>query len=325
MYLSNFREFNMTPFPKISVIVPIYNSERYLCRCIDSILCQSFSDFELILVNDGSFDSSKQICDEYEKKDSRIFVIHKENGGVTSARRVGVQNANGEWITFVDSDDCLKKNALELLFSKTDKEIDIVEGKSETNKDIPFDFCSIDEYRNYCISGFLFRTSPWAILYRKRLFDDDTFDISRNVRMGEDHIMKVRLAFSSKNKVCVLHTPIYEYRINESSVSFKYVHKIKQEYYYLKEFRKSIPDDFFAQYEVSYLRRVLYVFIGLIYGADNYNEYLEIFHSVFIQELKEKIQLLVPKSISAKIIFYLMFPIHRISYLFLSFEKGGRG
>lgn len=91
--------------PKISVIVPVYNTEKYLQRCVDSILAQTFTDFELLLIDDGSIDSSGAICDEYAQADSRVRVFHKENGGVSSARNLGLDNAQGEWITFVDSDD----------------------------------------------------------------------------------------------------------------------------------------------------------------------------------------------------------------------------
>ena len=91
--------------PKISCIVPVYNVEKYLRRCVDSILNQTFTDFELILVDDGSPDNSPAICYEYAVKDSRIKVIHKVNGGVSSARNVGLDVAKGEWICFVDSDD----------------------------------------------------------------------------------------------------------------------------------------------------------------------------------------------------------------------------
>lgn len=89
----------------ISVIVPIYNAEQTLRRCVDSILSQEFQDFELLLIDDGSKDESPSICDEYAKKDSRVQVFHKENGGVSSARNVGLDKAKGEWITFIDSDD----------------------------------------------------------------------------------------------------------------------------------------------------------------------------------------------------------------------------
>lgn len=99
--------------PKISVIVPVYNTEKYLHRCIDSILAQTFTDFELLLIDDGSKDSSGSICDEYAAKDSRVRVFHKENGGVSSARNLGLDNAQGEWVTFCDSDDEVKKRWLQ--------------------------------------------------------------------------------------------------------------------------------------------------------------------------------------------------------------------
>lgn len=96
---------------KISVIVPVYNAEKYLHRCVDSILAQTFKDFELLLIDDGSTDGSGAICDEYAQKDSRVRVFHKENGGVSSARNLGLENARGEWILFVDSDDALSLDA----------------------------------------------------------------------------------------------------------------------------------------------------------------------------------------------------------------------
>ena len=92
---------------KISVIVPVYNVEKYLPRCIDSILNQTFTDFELILVDDGSTDNSGQICDTYAEKDSRVKVVHKKNGGVSKARNVGLDNVLGKYITFCDSDNSI--------------------------------------------------------------------------------------------------------------------------------------------------------------------------------------------------------------------------
>src|SRR5690606_22590995 len=99
--------------PKVSVIIPVYNTENYLRECLDSILAQTFTDFEVLLINDGSTDSSGKICDEYAEKDSRIKVFHKENGGVSSARNLGLDNAKGEWICFVDSDDEILQDALQ--------------------------------------------------------------------------------------------------------------------------------------------------------------------------------------------------------------------
>lgn len=111
--------------PKISVIVPVYNTEQYLPRCIDSILSQTFTDFELLLIDDGSTDSSGTICDEYAQKDSRVRVFHKENGGVSSARNHGLDNAVGEWITFVDSDDYILSNFTETLVRLCEKNVDL--------------------------------------------------------------------------------------------------------------------------------------------------------------------------------------------------------
>lgn len=101
---------NQNSSPKISVIVPVYKVEKYLRACIDSILAQTFTDFELILIDDGSPDNCGAICDEYAEKDARIRVFHKENGGVSSARNLGIERSRGEWIAFVDSDDWVESD-----------------------------------------------------------------------------------------------------------------------------------------------------------------------------------------------------------------------
>ena len=92
---------------KISVIIPIYNTEKYLARCVDSILCQKYSNLEIILVNDGSTDSCAQICDDFAKKDDRVKVIHKQNGGLASARKAGIRVATGDYVFNLDSDDLI--------------------------------------------------------------------------------------------------------------------------------------------------------------------------------------------------------------------------
>lgn len=104
--------------PKISVIVPVYKAEKYLHRCVESILAQTITDFEILLIDDGSPDRSGEICDEYAKKDSRIKVFHKPNGGASDARNVGLDNAQGEYVCFVDSDDVVDKDFLEIFLQK---------------------------------------------------------------------------------------------------------------------------------------------------------------------------------------------------------------
>ena len=103
----------------VSCIIPVYNTQTYLPRCIESVLAQTFVDWEMLLIDDGSTDASGSICDEYAAKDERIRVFHKENGGISSARNVGLNYAQGEWIFFVDSDDSLPKTSLESLLSRS--------------------------------------------------------------------------------------------------------------------------------------------------------------------------------------------------------------
>ena len=111
---------------KISIIIPVYNTEQYLHACLDSILSQSFADYEVLLIDDGSSDGSGRVCDAYARKDSRIRVFHKENGGVSSARNLGLDNAIGEWIYFVDSDDEILPDGLQTMVDCISDNVDIV-------------------------------------------------------------------------------------------------------------------------------------------------------------------------------------------------------
>lgn len=162
--------------PKISVIVPVYNVEKYLHRCIDSILAQTFIDFELLLIDDGSKDKSGEICDEYERKDVRVRVFHKKNGGASSARNVGLNNALGEYICFCDADDWVEQTWL-LRFSERMSDNDMLitsfnvyENEKKTESKL---FSSstdkkqiIQELEHEHVSGYL-----WCKCFRKRILD----------------------------------------------------------------------------------------------------------------------------------------------------------
>ena len=121
----------MAPF--ISIIVPVFKAECFINRCVDSILAQTFTDFELLLVDDGSPDKSGEICDQYAARDSRVRVFHKENGGVSSARNHGIKNATGKWVTFCDADDYLDSDCFESLSSHT-LNVEMVAGGFKSNK-----------------------------------------------------------------------------------------------------------------------------------------------------------------------------------------------
>ena len=114
--------------PLISIIVPVYNVEMFIHKCLDSIINQTFSDWELLLINDGSKDKSGHICDEYALRDARIRVFHIENGGVSNARNIGIDSARGEWIMFVDSDDWLDIRCLEICLKQvTEHDLDMIQ------------------------------------------------------------------------------------------------------------------------------------------------------------------------------------------------------
>ncbi len=113
--------------PKISVIIPVYNTEKFLRECLDSVLAQTFTDFEVLVINDGSTDRSGEICDEYSAKDARMKVFHKENGGASSARNLGIERAKGEWICFIDSDDWVREKYLGGFMSQiSNTQIDLI-------------------------------------------------------------------------------------------------------------------------------------------------------------------------------------------------------
>lgn len=110
----------------ISVIIPVYNVEKYLKKCVNSVLAQTFHNLEIILVDDGSTDASSEICDEYAKMDPRIFVIHKENGGLSSARNAGLKRATGDYITFLDSDDYISNTSYDELYDAMQGKVDVI-------------------------------------------------------------------------------------------------------------------------------------------------------------------------------------------------------
>lgn len=220
--------------PIISIIVPVYNSEKYLHCCIDSILNQTFTDFELLLIDDGGFDRSGMICDKYAEKDSRVIVFHKDNGGANSARNLGIANARGEWITFVDSDDILYPEALSVLYSNS-KGVEIVTAAIEQNRRIwKHSFLGVLDSEKYMkglakgdIYGYLYAT-----LYHVSLFKHPRLLIPKSVKIGEDVLFKLDIARHVKNVVNIENV-IYFYRTNSTSIMQSYHRSI---WYYIRYF-----------------------------------------------------------------------------------------
>ena len=207
----------------ISIIVPIYNIEKFLPCCIDSILAQTFTEWELILVDDGSKDTCGSICDEYATKDGRIRVIHKPNGGLTSARNAGLAMASGEWVMYLDGDDWIEPEMLELLLRKGEETgADIVMGDflfAYPDRDVPYrlpdwDDCKTTSLNRYITSVW---TCVWGGIHRRSLYEEHQLQSPQGVTYCEDFHLIVRLCYFAR-KVVNVHRPFYHYRQQEGSV-----------------------------------------------------------------------------------------------------------
>ena len=211
--------------PLISIIVPVYNSQLFLNNCLDSLIKQSYNNIEIILVDDGSTDSSAEICDEYATIDNRIKVIHKTNEGVSCARNTGLDNCKGDYIAFVDSDDCVEKDYIETMYERmVFDNVDIV----ICNYDI------IDDNNGFCynhcfnING-VYNTNSflanylslnietdecWGKLYKASVLSNVRFE---KYYMAEDSLFVFECLTNSKS-VSILNEKLYHYRIVNSSI-----------------------------------------------------------------------------------------------------------
>ena len=217
-----------------SVIVPVYNVESYLKQCIDSILAQTYRNFELILVDDGSQDSSGTICDEYAVRDSRIIVIHKENQGQLSARRIGLNISSGKFVCFIDSDDQVRANLLQKVAAViTNFSVDV----------ITFNWAKIDMYGNILCKEISIFTegkvdkekyfkkilSSAALnslckkIFRRTLFDLDTdYSGYYKVQNGEDLLQTIAIMYRA-NSFFYIDEALYMYRMNPESITHRYM------------------------------------------------------------------------------------------------------
>lgn len=205
----------------ISVIIPVYNTASYLKKCLDSIIEQSYSELEVILVDDGSTDESGSICDEYAGRDSRISVLHQKNQGVSMARNNALKMARGEWLSFVDSDDWLEPDMYSTMIDTADKtSADIIvcdlydereDGQVYRNiwKDILGKRELIFEDKDRFFYGFSFTPVLWNKLISKKLIGDDRF--SQKCAYGEDTLFLANLAVRA-DRIAVDATPLYHYR-----------------------------------------------------------------------------------------------------------------
>ena len=218
----------------ISVIIPVYNVEEYLDDCLTSVLAQTYSNLEILLINDGSTDNSGVICDKYAQTDSRIKVFHKENGGVSSARNIGLENATGQYIAFVDPDDWIEPNMYETIITQFEKsDVDAVfcgywENFSDEVKRNPVihmpekhDIVSGRDALYQCLikmeDGYF--TSVWNKVFKTEFVNQQDI-LFEPFLIGEDEVWLAKILPEAKN-IFLINKPLYHWRKRESSVLHK--------------------------------------------------------------------------------------------------------
>ena len=217
--------------PLFSIIVPVYNVQSFLKICIDSILKQSCSDFELILIDDGSSDNSGNICDEYAKKDSRIKVVHKENGGSSSARNRGLSIAKGQWIVFIDSDDWVDDSLLQSYIPYIYDYDIIFQGmivERSDFKDSSYQILEDHKFIGEQVSeGILYLERKNMIgwmcnkAFKRELIENNRIRFQEDISIQEDHIFTLEYCMSISSLLC-LSTAYYHYRILDNSLIRRY-------------------------------------------------------------------------------------------------------
>lgn len=296
---------------KISVIVPIYNVEKYLVKCIDSLVNQTYHDLEIILVNDGSTDSSEDIIKQYAEKDNRILALNKNNGGLSDARNYGLKYATGDYCLFIDSDDYLALNALELCVNKI----------NETGADIVcFDMIYVYSDHTVFASGgdfnlISFKKNPNAILINNsacnKMFKRNLFELIEFPKgMWYEDLATIPIILSKANLIAKVNEGLYYYLQREQSIAHTINEKVFDIYKAIK-----MVEDYFADISLKDEISKMYIEHGLNLttlrikdDADDIvkylklnNQYLDKYYSSW-----RKIKKFEGYSLKKKIVFYLL-------------------
>ena len=322
-----------------SIIVPVYNVEKYLFKCIKSILNQSYDNWELLLIDDGSKDKSRLICEEFARKDSRVKVFHKKNGGVSSARNMGLDNAIGNWITFVDSDDELLPMALQNYYNviRCNNDLDVIKGGyykvNEILDSILLYSCHNDEIvysqakgvellnGDCCYHGFL-----WNECIRRNIIGELRFDES--ICWNEDHLFSYECFIRAK-MMYFMAEPVYLYyiRSRESLSNIKdptiVLNTCAKIYTYRKTMlsENSTAKRIEKQFEDNYVN--MFHFSMKLLSPSKYSfKYLEFFREnvlhkdILIKDLSAKIYLDSSKNIYIAYYLYVLF-----RYIYILFRR----
>ncbi|MFT4412579.1 glycosyltransferase family 2 protein [Fredinandcohnia humi] len=291
--------------PVVSIIVPIYNVEKYLKSCIESILTQTLTDIEVILVNDGSTDGSGKICDEYAASDTRVKVIHKEYGGVSSARNVGVKTAKGEYIGFVDSDDRINKEMYRELYhlcKDTHSDISIcflgreINGKliNQHSNKIYTQIMDNEEAMRQLFKGVLYRFSLCNKLFKKSCFENIIFP---EERIHEDLATTYKL-FANAQKVIYTNYIGYIYIKRENSILTSRFNKKRLEAFvgwneilpFMSNKYPQLSETVFSSFGFWCVDNVYYI-LNQVENKEDRNYYLDMIQKYVRQYYKEIIKI----------------------------------
>lgn len=294
----------------ISVIIPIYNVEKYLMKCVESVIKQTYSNLEIILINDGSNDNCGKMCDDLLLKDKRISVIHKKNGGLSDARNVGLSHAKGEYVTLIDSDDYVAEDYIEYLYKLLkDNAADIsicnplyVYENTEENyineaieENIVKNMDSIEAlntmlYQNY------YDTSAWGKLYKIELFEGINYPIGK---LFEDLGTTYKL-FLKANRVVFGNAEKYYYVQRENSISNNKFNYRKMDYLYFAEEIYSYVNREIPQIKNAAASRVISVSCNILLQLSDKYEYLNLKKELYTKIVEKRKNLLWDKNVRRK-------------------------
>ena len=263
---------------KFSVIVPVYNAEEYIVRCIESILNQTCSDLELILIDDGSPDNCGAICDEYATKDSRIKVFHQNNGGVCAARNTGIDHAVGEYISFVDSDDYLESNALEILYEDIvahNADISCALMVGDSNQDVSnlesgmYEVWKEKKALKNALSDNRFTYSSCAKLFKRDLIGTTRFEVGRKIH--EDSFF-VFCCFFKQPTVVVRNVGLYNYFNNPDSASHAEFSEKFFDILYFANKKKEMASEHFPEFQAEINNAIVKANLAMLHAFCNTND-----------------------------------------------------
>ena len=275
---NNLKGSKLMSTPYVSVIVPVYNAEKFINECVNSILGQTMSDLELILVDDGSPDNCGAICDEYAIKDSRVRVFHQKNGGVCAARNKGLSMATGEYVSFVDSDDYLEPDAIELLCNdiityNADISCALMVGDSNQGvsnlKNGIYEVWSGSDAIKESLLDNRFTYSSCARLYKKSFLGDIRFEEGRKIH--EDSFFNFSV-FLRKPTVVVRNIGVYNYVKNSESASHAEFSEKFFDILYFADRKKELANEFFPEFQAEINNTIVKANLAMLHAFCNTND-----------------------------------------------------